>query len=204
MDMAKEDKLGRKDEILLEKYKLAAQIQDNYNNLFWYRTSVFFGIIAALFAGYGLVSTEIIKHDSFPFEVTPLIGVLVAFGVVGALLSWYWLQMHQRATLLQDYYRFCTSKIEECLEVEPDIFGKNYMMATEPKPKKGTMKESDETTKIALGEVFVEEWKKTKGKVPGSLRKKLDRIYLVFIIVWSFLSLLGVLVWLRTWLFSES
>jgi hypothetical protein len=100
------DKMGRKDEIRLEKFRIAAQIQDKYNDLFWYRISVFFGIISALFAGYGLIATQVLKHDSPLLEVVPLILVLVTFGVAGALLSRFWLQMHQRATYLQDYYRF--------------------------------------------------------------------------------------------------
>ncbi len=45
-----EPSLDKKYDILLEKFKIAAQIQDNYNSLFWYRTSVFFAIIGALFA----------------------------------------------------------------------------------------------------------------------------------------------------------
>lgn len=198
------DKLNREDEIRLEKYKLAAQIQDNYNNLFWYRTSVFFAIIAALFAGYGLVSTEVLKHGSIPLEVTPLIGVLVAFGVAGALLSWYWLQMHKRAVFLQEYYRRRAGAFEERLEVKPDMFGETYRMAAESKPKRGKMEELDEKTKNVLKEVFGEEWKKTKMRDAGSLRERLNEIYKVFIIVWSFLSLLGVLVWLQTLLLSES
>lgn len=111
--------------ILLEKFKIAAKIQDNYNNLFWYRTSVFFAIISALFAGYGLVSSEIIKQASIHSEVTPLISTLVIFGVAGAVLSWLWLQMHKRATFLQEYYRFRASEIEISLGVEPEIFGKS-------------------------------------------------------------------------------
>lgn len=215
MYMGEQDKLDRRDNILLEKFNIAAQIQDNYNNLFWYRTSVFFAIIAALFAGYALVSTEIFKHDSITPELKPLILMLVFFGITAAISSG--LQMHKRATFLQEYYRFRASDIETSLGVEPEIFGGCYAVATKSEaPKKETTMESNEGTKNVWEQIYGaewqekrkkwekrfselngEEWSKLKKKDPGSLRRRLDLIYLAFIIVWSGLSLLGVLVFLQ-------
>jgi hypothetical protein len=56
----KRKKTKKVDNVLLEKFKLAATFQDNYNNLFWVRTGTFFAITAALFAGYGLIATKIL------------------------------------------------------------------------------------------------------------------------------------------------
>jgi hypothetical protein len=53
-----DEKEDQKIQILLEKFKLAAQIQENYNSLFWYRTTIFFAINTALFGGYALMAKD--------------------------------------------------------------------------------------------------------------------------------------------------
>jgi hypothetical protein len=85
-------------EILMEKFKIVAQISDNYNNLFWQRTNVFFVIISALFAAYGLTATKVLEvgrpgtgtPEEFAFVLVPVALVLVFIGVFGALLSKLW------------------------------------------------------------------------------------------------------------------
>jgi len=131
--MDKEDEI----KILLEKFRIAAEIQDRYNNLFWTRTTVFFGAISALFAAYGLIATEILKQlilkagSPLPLEVIPLILMLIIFGGVGAYLSWLWKEIHKRATFLQNYYRFRAGVIEKSIGIKPEIFGYIYEIAVE-------------------------------------------------------------------------
>jgi hypothetical protein len=191
----------RKIDILLEKFKISAQIQDNYNTLFWTRTTVFFAINTALFAGYALAATRILDLNSLPPQAIPVTLMLVIFGVVGALLSALWLRIHRRATFLQDYYRFRASVIEDAIGMEPEIFGKSYRIAStedtwdkvygsEWQDKK---KEWEELFRKLVGKA----WKDQKATDPGSLRKNLDSIYIVFIGVWILLSALGVVILLQ-------
>lgn len=218
----KDEDHDKKIQVLLEKFKIAATIQDNYNNLFWYRTSVFFAIISVLFAGYGLTATEILKHDSLPPEVTPLILMLMIFGVIGALLSWFWLQIHKRATFLQEYYRFRASVIEKSIEKSigieleiPEIFGSSYRIASEDKASEMESKEvwmkiygtegskKREDWKTMFKDLVGEEWENQKKGDAGSLRNRLKHVYWVFIGVWISLSLLGVVILiLKNTLFS--
>jgi hypothetical protein len=202
-----------KKKVLLEKFKIAAEIQDNYNNLFWTRTTVFFAINTALFAGYGLMATEILKillNSRIPVEALIITLMLVIFGIVGVYLSWLWQQIHRRATFLQNYYRFRASVIEKSIGIEPAIFGQSYEIATAEKALEKSDKEWEEVyggewqkkkaewqeKSIELEKQFedikAEKWEKEKSKDASSLRDRLDRVYLVFIYAWISLSVLGV------------
>lgn len=160
----------KKIKVLLEKFRISAEIQNSYNSLFWSRTTVFFAINTALFAGYGLVATKILELNLLAPHAIPITLMLVIFGAVGALLSYYWLHIHNRATFLQDYYRDRAGVIEEKITSEPElsdlpeIFGETYSKAT------------------------------TKEKVPSSLRESLKWIHVVFICVWILLSLMGAVI----------
>jgi hypothetical protein len=231
-------------EILLEKFKIAATIQDKYNDLFWQRTTVFFAIISALFAGYGLISTEVLKQflkgGSLLMQVIPFIIILMIFGGVGAYLSWLWLQIHKRATFLQNYYRFRAGVLEERIGNQPQLFAKSYEIATKEEASKKASKKSEkelekekqkkeekkwkklygdewqekkaewetewetewkvkwEEKKKELEKEYkgikAEKWDFEKSKDPGSLRRRLDNVYLVFIFVWIGLSIVGAVI----------
>jgi hypothetical protein len=201
----KKDQEKVKKEILLEKFKIAAEIQDRYNNLFWYRTTVFFGINTALFAGYGLVATKILELEPVTIQADLITGILMLFGVFGAYLSKVWLQIHKRATFLQNYYRFRAGVIEQKLNTEPEIFAKSYRIAALTKSMatkeeleqiwKDLYKNEWEEKRNQWNEDFKElngkEWDIAKSEDPGSLRGNLDRVYSVFKYVWIILSILG-------------
>lgn len=204
-DKIERQELGQKiheddNKVLLEKFRIGADIQKKHNSLFWYRISIFFVITGALFAGNGVASTEIIKHNSLPPEVTSIILMLVIFGVAGSVLSWFWLQMHKRATFLHNYYRFRASEIEKCIKVNSEIFGESYRIASKDEALKQEWEKiyGPEWKKI-FKELVGEEWKDGgRNRVPGSHEKKLDWVYKVFIIVWILLSLGGVAMLSRT------
>ena len=189
-----DDSKGEEKKILLEKFKLAATIQDNYNSLFWYRTTVFFGINTALFAGYGLVATKILELNPVTVQAALTTIMLVLFGVFGAYLSKVWLQIHKRATFLQNYYRFRAGVIEQELKTEPELFAKSYRIAAITKSTatkeeldliwKDLYKKEWEEKRNQWNEDFKElngkEWDIAKSEDPGSLRGNLDRVYSVF------------------------
>jgi hypothetical protein len=196
--------------ILLEKFKLAAEIQDRYNNLFWQRTGVFFAIVSALFVGYGLIGSEILKQfitndGSLPQGAIPFTLILIIFGGVGAYVSWLWRQIHRRATFLQNYYRFRASVLEKEIGDEPEIFAKGYMIAsTERYSKKEGPEKSwrdvygnewenkkNEWDTQFRGLANKKGWDEAKGRDPGSLRERLDQVYLIFMGVWIAMSVLG-------------
>ena len=193
-----------KKKLLMEKFKIAVNIQDNYNNLFWTRTTVFFAINTALFAGYGLVVTEIlkllVKPDTLPQEARIITAILVIFGIVGALLSWRWQKIHERATFLQEYYRFRASVIEESIGIEPEIFGKSYAIASTKKTWDEIYGNEGQKIKEQWEKLFLKltgkKWKDEKDKDPGSLRHNLNLIYGIFVVVWIALSVIGVLIML--------
>ncbi len=193
-----DEKQDNKIKILLEKFRISAEIQDNYNTLFWTRTTVFFAINTALFAGYALAATRIIDLNPIPPQGILVTFMLVIFGIVGALLSAFWLQIHKRATFLQDYYRFRASVIEKAIGVEPDIFGKSYRIASTKDTWDDVYgSESEEKKKewnTLTKELISKKWNLDEAKVPGSLRENLERIYKVFIAVWILLSSIGLVI----------
>jgi hypothetical protein len=142
--------------------------------------------------------------------------MLVLLGGVGAYLSWLWLQIHQRATFLQNYSRFRASVFEKAIGEEAELFAKSYKIASAKKGsakipfvrKAPTDEELDEAWKSAYDQgewkekrdewykqfnLFNEKgWKEAKKEDSGSLRKSLDHVYIVFFVIWILLSLLGV------------
>jgi len=194
----KDEKEDKKIKTLLEKFKITAQIQDNYNTLFWTRTTVFIAINTALFAGYALAATTILDLNPLPPQAIPITLMLVLFGIVGALLSALWLQIHRRATFLQDYYRFRASVIEKAIGIEPEIFGKSYRIASTKNTWNDVYgnewQEKKEEWENLFKELVGKSWEAEKGKDPGSLRENLERIYIVFIGIWILLSSLGMVI----------
>jgi len=191
-----DDREDKKIKVLLEKFRISAEIQDRYNTLFWTRTTVFFAINTALFAGYGLAATRILDLNPLPHQAILVSSMLLIFGIVGALLSLLWLQIHNRARFLQEYYRFRASVIEKEIGIGPEIFGKSYSIATTDNKWEvvygNEWQEKKQQWEASFKEHVGKEWANEKERDPGSLRKNLERIYKIFIVVWSLLSSLGV------------
>jgi hypothetical protein len=196
-------------EVLMEKFKIAAHIQDNYNTLFWHRTNVFFVINSALFAAYGLTATKILEvgklgtgtPEEFAFVLIPISLALVFIGVFGALLSKLWLNIHRRASFLQNHWRERAKILEDEIGKGSMIFDE-FRMSEDKKyeAKFGLVRNKkkmllDFLNGLGLTREGRSDEKHKKGvqqRTPKGLREILDQVFLSFIVIWICLSLLGI------------